>query len=89
VSAIKSAKSGAAVDGLRAGRLHLVRSAREEQLPAEVRARRDELEALLAELRQQKSQIAEDEYLARIEPLLVELARLYETATKNASTKSR
>ncbi|MBC7821598.1 MAG: hypothetical protein IAG10_32330 [Planctomycetaceae bacterium] len=80
VRATKSAKNGATVDGTRAARLHLVRSSREEQLSATHRARRDELEAELAELRQRKSQIAEDEYLQQIEPLLVELARLYEAA---------
>jgi antitoxin component of RelBE/YafQ-DinJ toxin-antitoxin module len=80
VRATKSAKNGADVDGARAARMHLVRSAREEQLPAEVRTRRDKLEAQLAELRQRKSQLAEDEYLKEIEPLIIELARLYETA---------
>ena len=83
VRATKSAKNGATVDGTRAARLHLVRSSREEQLPAAVRARRDEIEIELAALRQQKSQIAEDEYLQQIEPLLVELARLYEAAAKS------
>ena len=83
VRATKSAKNGATVDGTRAARLHLIRSSREEQLSAAHRARRDELEAELAELRQRKSQLAEDEYLQQIEPLLVELARLYETAAKS------
>ncbi len=81
VRAVKSAKSGAAVDGLRAARLHLVRSAREEQLPAEARERRDQLEQELADLRSRKTEMSEDEYLALIEPLLVELAKLYESAT--------
>lgn len=83
VRATKSAKNGATVDGTRAARWHLVRGSREEQLPAAVRARRDEIEVELAELRQRKSQLAEDEYLQQIEPLLVELARLYEAAAKS------
>ena len=83
VRATKSAKNGATVDGTRAARLHLIRSTREEQLPAAARARRDDIEVELAALRQRKLQLAEDEYLQQIEPLLVELARLYETAAKN------
>ena len=82
VRATKLAKNGATVDGMRAARLHLVRSSREEQLSAVHRTRRDELETELAELRQRKSQLAEDEYLQQIEPLLIELARLYEAASK-------
>ena len=84
VRAVKSAKSGAAVDGQRAGQLHLVRSAREEQLSAETRERRDQLEQELADLRSRKTQISEDEYLSLIEPLLVELAKLYESATPSS-----
>ena len=81
VRATKAAKNGAAVDGTRAAQFHLVRSAREESLSAALRARRDELETELNALRQTKSQITEEEYLKQIEPLLVELARLYEAAS--------
>jgi hypothetical protein len=77
--AIKSAKDGAALDGLRALQFVLVRSPREQQLPPDKRARRDELELQLAAARQQKSKLPEDAYLARIEPILVELAKLYES----------
>lgn len=84
VRAVKSAKSGAEVDGLRAAQWHLVRSAREESLPADVRQRRDDLERELAQRRQQKSQLAEDDYLKRIEPLLIELAKLYENAAPSS-----
>lgn len=85
VRAVKSAKSGAAVDGLRAARLHLVRSDREEQLPAETRERRDQLEQELADLRVRKPQLSEGEYLGLIEPLLVELAKLYESNTPSGT----
>lgn len=74
--AVKTAKEGAAPDGLLAAQLCLVRSRGEEQLSAAVRARRDELEQNLAQLRRRKSEFAEDEYLSLIEPLLVELSRL-------------
>ena len=78
VRATKSAKSGSPVDGQYATRWHLVRSPREEQLTAEARSRRDELERELAALRLRKGAIPETEYLSLIEPLLVEIARLYE-----------
>jgi hypothetical protein len=76
--ATKTAKDGATLDGLRTGQMVLVKSQREERLPADVRARRDELERELAALRQTKGKLPEVEYLAKIEPLLIELARLYE-----------
>jgi len=80
VRAVKSAKSGAAPDGLVAAQLVLVRSQNEEKLPAATRARRDELERDLAELRLKKAKLSEAEYFGLLEPLLVELARLYESA---------
>jgi hypothetical protein len=80
--ATKAAKDGAPLDGFRAGQFALVRSAREQQLPAAVRTRRDELERDLVELRQRKDKLAEDEYLSQIEPILVELAKLYEAADR-------
>jgi hypothetical protein len=83
--AIKSAKDGVSLDGLRAGQMVLLKSRREEQLPAAVRARRDELERELATARQRKTKLSEDEYLKLIEPLLIELAHLYDTAEKSAS----
>jgi hypothetical protein len=82
--ATKTAKDGASPDGARAAQFVLVRSQREERLPSETRARRDELERDLAALRQKKSKLAEDEYLKQIEPLLIELAKLYESAEQIA-----
>jgi len=67
----------------------LVRSSREQQLPDSVRVRRDELESQLAGLRKRKSQLAEAEYLQLIEPVLVELARLYDAADDKAPTGGR
>ena len=78
--ATKTAKDGATLDGLRASQMVLVRSPREEQLPAPIRIRRDELERDLAAIRQKKSKLPEDEYLASIEPILIELSKLYESA---------
>jgi hypothetical protein len=78
--ATKTAKDGASLDGILAGQFVLVKSRGEQQLPAEIRARRNELERDLAAVRQRKAKLAEDEYLALIEPILVELAKLYQSA---------
>lgn len=78
VRAVKTAKDGSSPDGLRASQWHLVKSPHEEQLSPASRARRDELEQQLSHLRERKPDLAEDEYFQLLEPLLVELARLYE-----------
>jgi hypothetical protein len=78
VRAVKRAKDGAAVDGIRAHQWHLISSEQERALPAAVRAKRDELELTLSALREQKATLAEDEYYTRVEKLMVELARLYQ-----------
>jgi hypothetical protein len=77
--ATKSAKDGASLDGLRASQFQLVTSGRQPPLPAEARQRRDEIETAIARLRQQKGTLEADEYYAQLEPLLVEMARLYDT----------
>lgn len=73
---VKSPKAGATVDGNLSRQFVLVRSSREEELPAEVRAQRDDLERQLAELREQKGKLTEAEYFAQLEPLLVQIAKL-------------
>lgn len=78
IRATKRAKAGAPVDGLRAHQIHLIRSEAERALPAEVRAKRDELELQLAQLRDRKGKLSEDEYYAEIEKLMLELAKVYE-----------
>ena len=86
VRAVKSAKDGALPDGALAQQIALVPSQREEAFSAETRARRDELERELAALRQRKAELGEDEYLKLLEPILLEIAQLYETeAGKSAS----
>lgn len=75
--ATKRSQEGASLDGLRAHQLHLVRSERESQLTPAVRERRDEIEREIASLRDRKSQLAEDQYYDSLEPLMLELARLY------------
>src|SRR5947207_8717116 len=79
IRAFKKAKDGAALDGLRAHQFHLIRNESERNLPPPLRAKRDELELAIAELRKDKEKMTEDEYYARLEPLLLEMARLYQS----------
>jgi hypothetical protein len=78
IRAVKRAKDGAALDGSRAHQMHLVLSDREQAMPAEIRRRRDELELAVDALRDKKAAMNESEYYGKLEPLLVELAELYE-----------
>jgi hypothetical protein len=80
VRAVKKPDKGSSVDGVRAHQVHLVRNDAEKRLPAEVRARRDEIELAIAKLREGKTQMKEEEYYQQLEPLLMDMARLYETA---------
>ena len=77
VRAVKKPAGGGSVDGGRAHQLHLIRSEQEQKLPAEQRARRDQLELALAALRDSKKDLSEAEYYARLERLLLELAKIY------------
>lgn len=78
VRATKSAKDGAPADGLRAHQYHLIRSAAEQQLPPELRARRDALELEIGKLRDRKAKMREDQYRRELEQLLLQLAEIYE-----------
>ena len=77
VHATRRAKDGAALDGARAHQLHLVLSDRERGIPVETRRRRDQLEVAVAALRDQKTGLTEDVYYRKLEPVLLELSRLY------------
>jgi hypothetical protein len=80
VHATKSAKNGAEADGVRAHQLHLVQSDRERRMTPEQRQRRNQLERAAADLRAHKGRIPDDQYYARLEPIMIELARLYREA---------
>jgi hypothetical protein len=77
VRATRRAKDGAPLDGIRAHQLHLILSDHERSIPAEARHRRDAIELTIASLRDQKGKLSEDEYYRRLEPLMVDLGRLY------------
>jgi hypothetical protein len=78
VRAIRSARDGAALDGLLARQTHLLRTEQELQLSSERRAERDQLEQEIEQLRGKKSHLAEEEYYQKLEGLMVELAKIYE-----------
>jgi hypothetical protein len=78
IHAVKKTADGASLDGLRAHQFHLVRSEQERKLSPEARARRDELELRIAQWRESKSQMSEDDYYQELEKMLLEVARLYD-----------
>lgn len=78
VRAVKKAQDSAVPDGFRAHQLHLIRSPLELKLAPSVRARRDQLELEVVKLRDTKSKLTEIEYLQKLEPILVEIALLYQ-----------
>ncbi len=86
--AIKSSKEGATPDGRLANTFVLVRSPAEALLSPEQRSRRDALEQQLAELRNAKSRLGEDEYLAALEPLLLELGTIAAPAAPQEAATS-
>ncbi len=85
VRAVKKAKEGAPLDGLRAHQFHLVRTDSERKLPVELRVKRDDLELAIAQLRESKASLKEDEYYEKLEKMAVEIAQLYEKAAKASS----
>jgi hypothetical protein len=80
IRAVKKAADGASLDGSRAHQMHLLPSDTERRLSPQLRARRNELELRVEEMRQQKAQLSIEEYYQKLEPILLELARLYESS---------
>jgi hypothetical protein len=67
-------------DGARAHQVTLVPAPAQPALPPDVRKRRDQLEAAIAQLRAQRPQLSEAVYFERLERLLLPLAQLYRKA---------
>jgi hypothetical protein len=83
----KKPDEAANVDGFRAHQIHFLPNESEARLSHALRKRRNELELQLELLRPRKLQLSEEEYLKEIEPLLLELARLYRDAEKPADSQ--
>lgn len=67
-------------DGSRARQVTLVPAPLEQALPPALRRRRDQLELAVGDLREQRPKLADAVYYARLEQLLLQLARLYRQA---------
>jgi hypothetical protein len=79
IHADRRAKEGATADGVRAHQLCLLPDRSERERSAAWLERRDQLELEIARLRQAKRTLPdEDAYYATLEPLLLDLARLYQ-----------
>jgi len=78
IRAVKKPKGDSHPDGARAHQLSLVPSSGERELAPELRQARDRLELELSHLREQKSALPEDEYFAKLEEILIQIARLYQ-----------
>ena len=74
----RPADQSASPDGNRARLLSLLPSAEERALTPSQRARREELEARLEQLRAQKDSLAESDYLAKLERIFRQLGEIYE-----------
>jgi len=72
----KKPSGSAATDGLRTHQFILLPGPDSARLTPEQRARRDELELAIARLRDTRPTPPDDAYYARLEPLLLELARI-------------
>jgi hypothetical protein len=88
VRAVRAARDDAPLDGDAAARIVLVPGGVDRGFTPEQLAARTEIEAEIATLRSTKSELEEAEYYARLEPLLVRLARLYAEA-EAASAETR
>ena len=89
--AVRQGRDGTTVDGQLARQFHLVPNAQEAEMPSDIRRRRDALERQIRDLRQSKDEKTNsDEYYKKLEPLMVELARLYEEleSTDNGESKA-
>ena len=79
---VRKSKSGEP-DGFTANQIFLVRRGAEAKLSSELRKQRDELEVKLEAIRVQKKSFDEDGYYRAIEPILLELAKIYDSVEKS------
>ena len=82
VRPIAAAKDGTELDGNLAKKITLAPIQNQLLLTEQQRKRRDQLEQTLDELRKQKSQLDEKAYQEKIEPIMLELAKLYQAAER-------
>src|SRR4051812_20041348 len=78
VRAVKKPPQGQSVDGRRAHQAHLISNSVDQRLTTEQRAKRDELELKISDLRDRKEKVEKDAYYRELEGLLLQMARLYQ-----------
>lgn len=78
VRAVKKPEKGQSADGRRAHQAHLISNSSDQNLSAEQRAKRDELELAIGALRDRKEKMNSAAYYRELEGLLLEMARLYQ-----------
>ena len=86
IRAVKKAANASPLDGMRAHQWHLIRSTQDQKLTPEQRHKRDALELEIGLLRQQKSELDENEYYQKLEALLAKLGEI-ELSTESAAAK--
>ena len=84
---VQRAREDASLDGYRAHQLHLLSSPAETTLPPDLRTKRDQLELQLVELRDARAKYSEQEYFARLESLLREIAQIYQQMDESGGTR--
>ena len=73
----RPAQNGAPLDGPRARQWALVQSPAEQAMPEELRDKRNALELRVEALHTRKATMSEDAYYAQLDPILLELAKIY------------
>ena len=84
---VQRAREDASLDGYRAHQLHLLSSPAETVLPPDLRTRRDQLELQVMALRDGRAKFPEQEYFARLESLLREIAQIYQQMDQSDSSR--
>jgi hypothetical protein len=77
-----SSASAPPLDGQRAHQIYLLRGSPESSLSDDLRRRRDHLEQEVSKLRGARPRLSDDDYYRRLEPLLLEIARMYRRAER-------
>lgn len=86
IRAVKKAANDLPLDGMRAHQWHLIRSTEDQRLSSEDRKRRDQLELEINQLRQEKTQMSEDDYYRKLEALITKLGEI-ELSTDSSTAK--
>jgi len=85
VRAVRKAREGAEPDGERSLQRVLIPNAAEARMAPELRHQRDKLELELNALRRQRGDLSDDDYYARVEVLLLKIAKIYQQAEDSGS----